>query len=124
MASAALTNEEIARAVSGHRFDEAIPHFAEDIEWDVVGSDPLTGKTIVTRVCEGSAEYLAKVSTEFLRFDVHAVGDMVIVDSLARYTEGDDVSIVSSCDLYTFADGHLRHIRSYNVELASGPDRE
>ncbi|CAN5115773.1 hypothetical protein BH11ACT3_BH11ACT3_14150 [soil metagenome] len=113
----AVTNEDIARAVSSHRFDEAIPHFAEDIEWDVVGSDALIGKTVVSRVCEGSAEYLARVTTEFLRFDLHPVGDMVIVDSLARYTEGDDVSIVSSCDLYSFADGHLKHIRSYNVEL-------
>ncbi|MCU1440131.1 MAG: uncharacterized protein JWP85_1128 [Rhodoglobus sp.] len=113
-----MTLEEIARAFSSHRFTEAEPYLADDIEWVNVGTDPLIGKEAVIEECIESAEYLEEVRTDFREFRTIVSENAVVVDSLADYTEADgDVSTVRSCDIYDFADGLVIRITSYNVEV-------
>jgi ketosteroid isomerase-like protein len=114
------TNEGIARAFSSHRFEGALPHLAEDVVWTLVGSEPLIGPEAVKQACNRTAAYLASVTTEFQRFRTVVGDESVVVDSLARYTsDGTDVSVVASCDIYDFVDGRVSEIVSYTVELPS-----
>ena len=110
--------EKIARAFSSHRFDEALPHLADDIIWTLVGAEPVIGRKAVKKACKHTGAYLADVTTEFQRFRTVVGDESVVVDSLARYTEaGGDVSVVASCDIYDFVDGRVTEIVSYTVEL-------
>ena len=116
-----LTTEKIARAFSGHRFDLALPHLADDVIWTLVGGDTLIGRKAVKKAIERTAADLASVTTEFQRFRTVVGEESVVVDSLARYTDAaGDVSIVASCDIYDFDDaGRITEIVSYTVELPS-----
>jgi len=65
-----------------------------------------------------SSAKLATTRTEFPRFVVAGGGDAVAVDAVGRYTDADgSVSVVSSCDVYTFTGGALTSISSYAEEL-------
>jgi ketosteroid isomerase-like protein len=116
--------EQVARAFSGHRFEEALLYLADDIVWTLVGETELTGSQAVAEACRSMAAELADIETVFHQFDV-VVGalrgdgtDAVVVDSVADYVDKlGDTSTVASCDLYSFADGKLAAIRSYTVEL-------
>lgn len=112
--------EKIARAFSSHRFDQALPHLADDVVWTLVGDKPLIGRKAVKKACERTAADLAGVTTEFQRFRTVVGDESVVVESLGRYTGADgDVSIVASCDVYDFDDERITEIVSYTVELPS-----
>lgn len=114
-----LTNEEIARAFSTHRFKDAVPYLAEDAVWDLIGDSRLTGKDAVAAACAKSSAYLdSGVTTEFQRVTAVVGDSSVAIDTLAEYTDpGGDKSVVASVDLYNFAGGKLVEIRSYTVEV-------
>lgn len=114
-----LTNEEIARAFSTHRFKDAVPHMADDVAWDIVGEERLIGRAAVAAACEKSSAYLTSgVTTEFQQVRAVVADDSVVIDTLAEYTDpAGDLSIVKSVDLYRFDAGRLTEITSYNVEL-------
>lgn len=113
-----VTQREIAEAFSGHRFDLAFPHLADDIRWNLVGAPPMLGRAAVIAACEQSAAELADVTTTFDRFKVVADDDTVVVDSIGRYVEpAGGEAVVSSCDIYEFAGHALVAITTYAVEL-------
>ena len=117
-----LPIERIAEAFSRHDFAAAYPYLAEDVEWELVGDRRVMGRDPVITTCTESAAYLATVTTSFERFRVLSGPDFVVIDSLADYVEVDGGSSrVASCDLYTFADGVVREITSYTVELPLNP---
>jgi len=110
--------EEIAAAISGHHFEDAFPHLADEVTWTMVGGATLVGREAVIEACQESASYLSGVTTRFRRSRSIAAGDTVVIDSEADYTEaGGDRTTVASCDIYDFTDGMLTAIISYNVEL-------
>ncbi len=112
-----LTPEQIARAISGHDFETAVPYLAEDVSWNIVGGDPLSGTESVLAACRSTAQGLVGVSTRFRRFDVLVGDGFVVVDSLADYVADGETSTVASCDIYRFAGSTLVAITSYNVEI-------
>lgn len=115
------TNEEIARAFSGHTFAEAYPHLAQDVHWDIVGGSPIEGRDAVIAACEQTAEYLASATTTFRKFDAVVGSDAVVIDSLAEYTGADgESSVVASCDIYRFAGDQVTAIVSYTVQITDG----
>jgi ketosteroid isomerase-like protein len=117
-----MTIESVARAFSSHRFEDALPHMDDDVVWELVGSEDLTGKQAVADVCESLAQDLKGVQTTFETFRTIVTGDCAVVDSVARYLSSDSsLSRVASCDIYDFVDGRLVRIRSYNVELKPLP---
>ena len=112
------TNREIAEAFSSHRFELAIPHLAPDVQWDLVGADPIEGRADVVKVCRGTATELADSTTTFERFTVIDAGDYVVVDALARYRDADgSETAVASCDIYEFQAQQVAAITSYTIEL-------
>ncbi len=117
--------EQIASAISGHRFEEAIDQIAPDVNWDVVGESPLHGRDAVVDACRQLAAHLTDVTTEFRRFRTIVAGDSVVVDSLADYTDAaGDTTTVRSCDIYDFTGDRLTAIASYNVEIRRGVSRD
>ena len=118
-----LTNEDVARAISSHHFEAAIPRLADDVVWTLVGEEPLRGKDAILALMEATEAELAATTSEFERFRSIPAGDTVIVDSVAHYVDSTgDASTVASCDIYEFAEGQVREIRSYNIELPDGVD--
>ena len=114
--------ESIARAFSGHRFEDAYPYLAEDVIWTQVGEWELTGKPAVVNACQRSAEYLATVRTDLRHFRSFVGEQWVVIDSLANYTDRQGaVSIVASCDIHEFEGDRLARVTSYNIALP-GPD--
>ncbi|MGC5169059.1 nuclear transport factor 2 family protein [Microbacterium sp. DT81.1] len=116
------TPREIAECFSGHRFEEAFPHLAEDVVWQMPGSDGLRGRDEVIAACRSTATGLEGVRVEVERFLVVDGGGSVAVDTLTRYHADDGLSVVASCDVYEFRDGAVTRITSYTVEVpqASG----
>ena len=117
-----LTQEQVAEAFSRHDFAAAYDHLAEDVRWSLVGAEQCEGREAVVEWCERSVDYLATVTTRFSKFRVVSGGDHVVVDSTAEYTaEGEQPSVVASCDIYRFAGGRVAEITSYNIELGGNP---
>ena len=112
-----MTNHETARAFSGHRFDETFDHLAEHVVWNLVGEARLEGRDAVVAACQGTATESAEVTTTWLRFVSTGDGDVVAVDAIGRYAGPDNVTAVSSCDIYEFADGTIHTITSYATEV-------
>jgi hypothetical protein len=67
-AKGSRTIEQIARAFSGHRFAEAAPSLREDVRWDLVGGELLSGRDAVLARCRATAAALTGVAAAFERF--------------------------------------------------------
>ncbi|HEY8588787.1 MAG TPA: nuclear transport factor 2 family protein [Naasia sp.] len=115
----AATNEEVARAISGHDFETARPALGEDVVWTLVGEAPIEGRDAVVALLEATAAELANTASIFRNLRSFVAGDTVIVETEVEYTaEGGLRTVVASCDIYEFRDGLLDEIRSYNIEVA------
>jgi ketosteroid isomerase-like protein len=112
-----MANHEIARAFSGHRFEETFDHLAEHVAWNLVGVARLEGRDAVMAACRGTTAEHANVATTWRRFVSTGDGDVVAVDAIGRYAGPDGVTAVSSCDIYEFTDGNLHTITSYATEV-------
>ena len=112
------TSAAIAIAFSGHDFTATYDHLAEEIIWENIGGETYTGAAAVRKACDEALEYFKTIKTEFKRLEASAGEGTVIVESMADYIESDGmVSTVASCDVYTFAEGKVVMIRSYNIDL-------
>lgn len=113
-----LKPEEIAQAISGHRFAEAYPYLAPDVRWVLAGGPTLIGRDAVVEACEATAQQLVDVNARFLKFKTIADANAVVVDSLSEYEDTDgSVTVVASCDIYDFDHHEVIEITSYTVEV-------
>lgn len=112
-----MNNHDLARAFSGHRFDETFDQLAPDVVWRLVGNADLTGRDAVIEACRASTAENEGVTTTWLRFVSTGDGPVVAVDAVGRYDGPDGVSAVSSCDIYEFAGDLVTTITSYAVEV-------
>jgi hypothetical protein len=108
---------EIARAFAQHRFDEALPHLARDVQWTIVGYSVLEGADAVTATCRGTAGGLAATIATWERCLTVEQDDTVVVEVLGRYQRPDGVTMVSSCHLCRFDGTQIASITSYGVEV-------
>lgn len=111
------THQQIAEAFSRHAFADTYAYLADDVRWQPVGAEEIVGRDAVISACEESGAYLKTVTTTFRSFRTIAADDHVVTDSVSEYADGDELSVVASCDIYRFADGRLLEITSYTVEL-------
>lgn len=115
-----MNTDEIARAFSGHRFEETFDFIAPDAVWHLVGQAQLEGREAIVANCRGTTEETA-AETAWLRFVSTGAGSIVAVDAIGRYRGPEGVSVVSSCDIYEFANGAITAITSYAVDLPHEP---
>lgn len=110
--------KQIAEAFSGHRFAEVLAHLAPSARWVMVGEEVIEGRDAVIAACQASTAEMVGVGTEWLRFVSVIDANSAAVDAIGRYTDATgQISVVSSCDIYEFADRQLTTITSYAVEL-------
>ncbi|MBI5737547.1 MAG: nuclear transport factor 2 family protein [Mycolicibacterium neoaurum] len=117
----------VALAFSTHRFEESLPHLAKDVRWTIVGYLVLEGADAVIRTCSETRESLADTETSLLRCVVAGQGDVVAVDTVARYSGPNGVTAVAGCDIVEFTGPRISAITSYAVqvdpECAGAPPR-
>lgn len=111
------TNEQTARAFSGHRFEETYDRLAARATWTLVGEARLEGRDAIIDACRSTAAEIAAAETTWLRFVSAGTGDVVAVDAIGRYAGPDGVSTVSSCDIFEFDGQLITAITSYAVDL-------
>lgn len=107
----------IALAFSTHRFEESLPHLAKDVRWTIVGYLVLEGADAVIRTCAETRQSLADTETSMLRCVVAAQGDVVAVDTVARYSGPNGVTAVAGCDIVEFSGARISAITSYAVQV-------
>lgn len=115
--SGPIGRAEIARAFAQHRFDEALPHLARDVQWTIVGYSVLEGADAVAATCRETAGGLAATVATWDRCVIVEQNDTVVVEVLGRYQRADGVTIVSSCHLCQFDGAQIASITSYGVEI-------
>ena len=107
----------IALAFSTHRFEESLPHLARDVRWTIVGYMVLEGSDAVIRTCRETRESLVDTETSMERCVVAAQGDVVAVDTVARYSGPNGVTAVAGCDIIEFTGSRISAITSYAVQV-------
>ena len=107
----------IALAFSTHRFEESLPHLAWDVRWTIVGYMVLEGSDAVIRTCRETRESLVDTETSMERCVVAAQGDVVAVDTVARYSGPNGVTAVAGCDIIEFTGSRISAITSYAVQV-------
>ena len=80
--AASMTIDAIAAAFSGHRFADAYPFLADDVQWELVGGPTLRGPDEVRAACEATLSGLEGIETEFRRFRTIVCADSVVVDAI------------------------------------------
>src|SRR5215210_4454149 len=114
-----LDIDQIAEAFSSHRFVVTYPYMANEIKWNIVGSEELVGREAVVARCEESAKYLETVSTTITKLKINRAETFVVVEGVAQFQDQENqTSSVASCDVFQFSDGRLVEITSYNIELS------
>jgi hypothetical protein len=117
-----LTIKQIAEAFSQHDFASTYPYLSDQIQWNLIGSQTLTGRQSVIATCEQSAAYLNTVTTTLDKFLVVCSENDVVIDSLSTYIDSEQQRLtVASCDWYRFERGNLVEITSYTIELNENP---
>ena len=115
--------KEIALAFSGGNFEFCYEYFADDVVFNIVGNDVVTGKEALIEFCNKTAQYFATVTTKF-EMDNLIVGDnCVAINGTAEFYVEDRVNYISSCDVYKFIDGKLTEITSYCISTKAGNDQ-
>jgi hypothetical protein len=115
--SGPIDRAEIARAFAQHRFDEALPYLARDVQWTIVGFSVLEGADAVTATCRETAGGLEATVATWDRCLTVEQNDAVVVEVLGRYQRPDGITIVSSCHIFRFDGAQIASITSYGVEI-------
>ncbi|QHV98152.1 nuclear transport factor 2-like protein [Spirosoma endbachense] len=113
-----MTIQQIAEAFSRHDFVSTYPYLSETIQWNLIGSQLLTGTQSIIAACEQSSAYLKTVTTTFDKFLILSTENDIVIDSLSTYADGEQLRTkVASCDWYRFENGKLAEITSYTIEV-------
>ncbi len=112
-------NKNVSEEFSKGNFEFAFNHFADDIQWNVVGSPVIKGKKAVIAYCN-------KMMTEMDRSklnNTNQIGDddLIAVQGYCDYVkENNEPGRLEYCDVYRFNDEKLQAITSYCIETKNG----
>ncbi|MCS1351006.1 nuclear transport factor 2 family protein [Mechercharimyces sp. CAU 1602] len=116
--SRVLTQKQIAESFSNGDFEPSFPCLAKTIEWNIVGDKTIEGKEAVIEECKQTSDYFKTITTNFTTLNVISEKNRVAVNGTAEFIrDGQRLSFVSACDVYTFNDKHeLQRIDSYCIK--------
>jgi hypothetical protein len=113
-----LNMEQIAEAFCSHRFGETYPYMADEIKWNMIGREELTGREAVIDQCKQSVKFLETVSTTLAKPKIYRAENCVVLEGAAQFQDQQNkTSAVASCDVFQFSDGRLVQITSYVIDL-------
>lgn len=117
------SDKQIAEEFSKGNFEFAYNYLAQDIQWNIVGDNLLTGKDQVIEFCNKTAEYFKEVTTKFSTSNIIAESNLVTINGTAVFINKENKRTdVSSCDVYRFEDGMLKEITSYCIVTSKDAD--
>ena len=108
-------NQKVSDEFSKGNFEFAFPHFAEDIQWSVVGAPAIKGKEAVTAHCK---KMLKEMEGSVLTNTRHIIGeDSIATEGYCDYINDGKPGRVEYCDVYKFNGEKLQTITSYCIEI-------
>jgi ketosteroid isomerase-like protein len=108
-------NQKLSEEFSKGNFEFAFHHFAEDIEWNVVGASVIKGKEAVIAHCK---KMLEEMAGSVLINTKHTVGeDSIATEGYCDYSNDGKPGRVEYCDVYKFDGEKLQEITSYYIEI-------
>jgi predicted SnoaL-like aldol condensation-catalyzing enzyme len=114
---------QICEEFSKGNFEFAYNYLAQDIQWNIVGHELLTGKDQVVEFCNKTSEYFKEVTTEFRTSNIIVDSNLVAISGTAVFIKNENKRTeVSSCDVYRFEDGMLIEITSYCIVTSKDKD--
>ena len=111
-------NQKLSEEFSKGNFEFAFTHFADDIQWNVVGASIIKGKEAVIANCK---KMLAEMDSSVLTNTKHTIGeDSIATEGYCDYTNDGKPGRVEYCDVYKFDGEKLQGITSYCIEIKLG----
>lgn len=108
---------QLSEEFSKGNFEVAFPHFAEHIQWNIVGASSIKGKEAVITHCKIMGKEMAG---SVLTNTKHIVGeDSAATEGYCQYSNDGKPGRVEYCDVYKFTGGKLQEITSYCIEIKS-----
>ena len=103
-------NQKLSEEFSKGNFEFSFPHFAEDIQWNIMGASVIKGKEEVTDYCK---KMQVEMAGSILNNIKHIVGDdSIAVQGYCDYTNKGKPGKVEYCDVYKFNGEKLQEITS------------
>ena len=109
--------KQISLEFSGGNFEFTYEYLAEDVCFNIVGNEIITGKDALIEFCTKTAKYFSEVTTKFNLDNVIVDTDCVAINGTAEFYVEDRINYISSCDVYKFKDGKLKEITSYCISM-------
>src|ERR1700744_1412271 len=111
------TNKQISLEFSGGNFEYTYDYLADDVSFNIVGNELISGKDKLIEFCTKITEYFTTVSTKFSLDNIIVDSDLVAISGKAEFfvEKENRTNFISSCDVYRFADGKLKEITSYCI---------
>lgn len=108
-------HQKISEEFSKGNFEFAFPHFAEDVQWNIVGASVVKGKDAVTVHCKKMMEEMAG---SVLINTSHTIDEnSIATEGYCNYTNDGKPGRVEYCDVYKFDGEKLQGITSYCIEI-------
>lgn len=93
-----------------------LSHCTEDVVWEFVGDQTLTGKQAVREYID--ATYITP--PEFTVLDIIGEGEQVVATGVISLKEGNGKTVTSDyCDIWTFRDGKMAALKAFVSERKS-----
>jgi hypothetical protein len=112
-----MNKSEIAIHFSMGNFDKCYDYLTDHTLWETPGEQTLQGKEKIKAFCIKTRAYFDSVTTEFKQLNLIENEDSVAINGTAKFIrDGNVVSKVASCDVYTFdGNNHILTIHSYCI---------
>jgi hypothetical protein len=116
------TEKDIASSFSLGRFEEVFEFMSDEIKWEIVGEQTLTGKSNVMEHCQNISAYFQSITTDFNIQQTIVEKAKVAIMGLGEFSrDGKTTSKISACDVYEFdSEDKLLSISSYCIEVFKG----
>ena len=109
--------KQISLDFSGGRFNATYAFMSDDITFNIVGEQLVTGKQAVIAFCDKTAGYFKTVPPKAVLENAIVGDNCVAINGTAEFYNAREnrTNYISSCDIYKFEDGKLKEITSYCI---------
>ncbi len=106
--------QQIGETFSAGDFKSVYEHFADSIQWTIIGDRTTLGKADTIAFCDKMLVEMA--GSQLTNTNTIASSDQVAVEGYCRYTDADDKTMqVQYRDIYKFGNRKIESITSYCI---------
>ncbi len=109
-----IENKKISEEFSKGNFPATYNHFADDIEWRIIGDKMISGRENSIAFC---TKMMSEIGSSTLNnINVIAENDYVVIEGNCHFiNEEGKAAVVEYCDVFRFEEGKIKTITSYLV---------